>query len=117
MKNILVYASDVLVFLFEIAAMIFLGRFAYRIPHKPVLKWTAAILAVLLFAIIWAFFFNPKARYTLPPVWYFLLRLLILLFPGVLALRENRTALFAYSVLLLGVALVQFFFGRGEWDF
>lgn len=117
MKNVIVYAGDVLIFLFEIAAMIFLGKAVYSFPQQPVTKWAAAILAVLLFALIWALFFNPKANITLPPVWYALLRMLLLLLPAVLFLKENRTALFAYGLLLAVVTMIQFFWGRGDWEF
>lgn len=115
MKNILVHANDLLIFVIELAALYFLATFAYRYPQHYVPKIVVATVAVVLFGIIWGIFFSPAAQVTIPPFLYFLLKTLLLLFPAFLHFKERPGQIIVYTILLLLSTLIQILMGRGDW--
>ncbi|CDZ75628.1 putative membrane protein [Peptoniphilus sp. ING2-D1G] len=73
--------NDVVSFLIEILSLALLCSWAYSLPSEGWQKILLALVAFAVFALIWALFFSPKAKYQISGNLYWILKFLLLLFP------------------------------------
>ena len=94
-------------FLLELSMLFFYGYWAYHLPEPVVLKYTLAILAPALIAVVWGIWAAPKSKYRLANPGRSVLKLILLLTAAALCFTtvQHGWAGWYTGYTLLNVAL------------
>ena len=105
--------NDILAFIIEIVAIFLYAKWAYDIPKTPWQKYVLALIAIIIFALIWGNFFAPRATTPLQGKIRWILEFIIIFTP-ILQFMGNAPIIPLISAIIIIINLyIQATYGRG----
>lgn len=109
--------NDFLALILEFSSLYVLLRWINSSPRKAAITIVLVVLTVLGFAMIWALFFSPKAKYPFKTPLSWVLQFIVMFFPFMQFVKDRKEITIVAFVLIFINLFIQAKYGRAEWGF